>query len=83
MDVRSFVFRESMVGSKMTYRKTTFFAIFDPAWTHILDPKDPNQIRNSLNRVLFFNQLYYYQFDDFKTDQLLASFDPSWSKIWP
>ena len=23
--------------------KTTFFAYFDPIWTHILAPKDPNK----------------------------------------
>ena len=42
MAVKNFVFRENWVGSKVAGMKTTFFAIFDPTWTHILAPKGPN-----------------------------------------
>ena len=43
MAVKSFVFRENWVGSKVAGMKITFFAIFDPTWTHILAPKGPNK----------------------------------------
>ena len=43
MGVKNFVFRENWVGSKVADMKTTFFVIFDPTWTHILPPKDPNE----------------------------------------
>ena len=54
---KSFVFRENWVGSKVTGIKTTFFAILDPTWAHILAPKGQSQIMNSLNRILVFSQL--------------------------
>ena len=31
------------VGSKVAGMKTTFFALFDPTWTHIVAPKGPNK----------------------------------------
>ena len=44
MAVKNPVFRKNWVGSKVTsMKKTTFFAIFDPDWTHILAPKGPNK----------------------------------------
>ena len=43
MTVKNFDSRESWVGSKVASMKTTFFAIFDPIWTHILAPKGPNK----------------------------------------
>ena len=44
MVVQKFVFRENWGHSKVfTGMKTIFFAIFDPIWTHILAPKDPNK----------------------------------------
>ena len=44
MVVQEFVFRENWVGSKVVAgTKTTFFAIFDPIWTHIMAPKDPHK----------------------------------------
>ena len=39
MAVKNFVLKENQVDSKVTGMKATFFAIFDPTWTHILDPK--------------------------------------------
>ena len=61
MAVKNFVFRDNWVGSKVAGIKTTFFAIFDPTWTHSLAPKDPN--KEFLKEL--FNQekqkLYYYQ----------------------
>ena len=54
MVVQKFVFRENWVGSKVVAgMKTTFFAIFDPIWTHILAPKDPNKE--------FFKQNFSFQ----------------------
>ena len=43
MAVKNFVFRENWVGNKVASIKTTFFAIFDPTWTHSLAPKGPNK----------------------------------------
>ena len=43
MAVKNFVVRANWVGSKMAGMKTTFFAIFDPTWIHILAPKGPNK----------------------------------------
>ena len=54
MVVQKFVFRENWVGSKVVAgTKTTFFAIFDPIWTHIMAPKD--QIKE------FFKQNFSFQ----------------------
>ena len=39
MAVKSFVFRENWVGSKVAGMKITFFAIFDPTWSEILENK--------------------------------------------
>ena len=44
MVAQEFVFSENWVGSKVVAgMKTIFLAIFDPIWTHILAPKDPNK----------------------------------------
>ena len=43
MVVQKFVFWENLVGSKVVAGMNTFFAIFDPIWTHIMTPKDPNK----------------------------------------
>ena len=43
MVVKNFVFRQDWVGRKVAGMKKTFFAIFDPTWTHILAPKGPNK----------------------------------------
>ena len=45
MAVKNFVFRENWAGSKVAAgMKTTFFAIFDPTWTHnSLTPKGPSK----------------------------------------
>ena len=42
MAVKKFVLRENWVRSKVAGTKT-FFAIFDPSWTHTLVPKSPNK----------------------------------------
>ena len=47
---KNLVFRENWVGSKVAGMKITFFAIFDPTWTHSLAPKV--QIWNSLKSIL-------------------------------
>ena len=44
MVVQKFAFRENCVCRKVVAgMKTTFFAIFDPIWTHVLAPKDPKK----------------------------------------
>ena len=43
MAVKNFVFSENWVANKVTGIKKTFFAIFDPTWTHILASKGPNK----------------------------------------
>ena len=44
MAVPNFVSRGNWVGSKVVAgMKTTFFAIFDPTWTHLLAPKGSNK----------------------------------------
>ena len=70
MVVKIFVFRENRVGSKVADGKTTFFAIFDSTWTHILAPKVPNKelIKQHFSQEI--QKLYSYYFYDFKTDQL-------------
>ena len=50
MAVKNFVFRENWIGSKVVGMKTTFFAIFNPTWTHMLLPIGPN--KESLNKIL-------------------------------
>ena len=43
MVVKNFVFRQDWVGRKVAgMKKTFFFAILDPTWTHILALKNPN-----------------------------------------
>ena len=61
MAVKNIVFRKNWVGSKVAGMKTTFFAIFDPTWTHIFDPKDPK--RNSLNSILVKKDRNYSTID--------------------
>ena len=41
--MKNFVFRENWVGSMVAGMKTTFFAIFNPTWNHILAPKGTNK----------------------------------------
>ena len=43
MALKNFIFRQNWVGRKMAGMKKTFFAIFDPTWTHISAPKVPNK----------------------------------------
>ena len=43
MAVKNFVFRGKWVGGKVAGMKTTYFAIFDPTWTHILPQKGPDK----------------------------------------
>ena len=44
MVVQKFAFRENSVGRKVVAgMKTIFFGIFDPIWTYILAPNDPNK----------------------------------------
>ena len=42
MAVKNFVFRQNWVGRKVAGMKKPF-VIFDPTWSHILAPKDPNK----------------------------------------
>ena len=42
MAVKNFVFRKNWVGSEVASMKIAFFGIFDPTWSHILAPTDPN-----------------------------------------
>ena len=50
MVVQKFAFRENWVGGKVVAGMKTFF---DPIWTHILAPKDPNKE--------FFKQNFSFQ----------------------
>ena len=43
MVVKNFVFRQDWVGRKVAGMKKTFFAIFDPTWTHILALNGPKE----------------------------------------
>ena len=43
MAIKTFVFRQNWIGRKVAGMKKSFFTIFDPIWTHILAPKDPNK----------------------------------------
>ena len=40
---KGFCFLGNWVGRKVVRMKTTFFAIFDPTWTHNLTPKGTNK----------------------------------------
>ena len=54
MVVQKFVFSENWVGNEVvTGMETIFFAIFDPIWTNILAPKNPNKE--------FFKQNFSFQ----------------------
>ena len=66
MAVKNFVFRENWVGSKVAGMKT-FFANFDPTWTHTLTPKGPNKefLKQHFRQQ---RRKLYYQFCDYKTD---------------
>ena len=57
MAVKNFVFRGNWVDSKVAGMKTTFFAIFNPTWTHILDPKGPKF--NSFRSILVKKERNY------------------------
>ena len=70
MVVKNFVFRQDWVGRKVAGMKKTFFAIFDPTWIHILALKGPNKEFLEQNFSHERQKLYYYQFCDFKIDQL-------------
>ena len=43
MAVKNFVFRQKLGWLKGGWYEKTFFAIFDPTWTHILAPKGPKK----------------------------------------
>ena len=69
MAVKNFVCRENWVDSKVAGMKTTFFAIiFDQTWTHILAPKGQNKVFLKQYFSQERQELYYYQFYDFKAD---------------
>ena len=53
---KNFVFRENWVGSKVAGMKTTFFAIFDPTWTHILTLYLKGSNKEFLNLKQYFSQ---------------------------
>ena len=66
MVVKNFVFWQDWVGGKVAGMKKTFFAIFDPLHPHF-GPKRPIEfLKQNFER----QKLHYYQFYDFKTDQL-------------
>ena len=48
--------------------KTTYFAIFDSTWTHIVAPKGPNKELLKQHFIQERQKLYCYQFCDFKID---------------
>ena len=61
MAIKNFVFRQNCVGRKVDGMKKTFFANFDPTWTHILAQQ--TQTRNSLNSILVKKDRYYIIFN--------------------
>ena len=67
MAVKNFVFRQKLGWLKGGWYEKTFFAIFDPTWTHILVPKDQNKefLKQHFSQE---RQKLYHQFCDFKTD---------------
>ena len=90
MAVENFVFRENWVGSKVTGMKTTFFAIFDSTWTHIVWAQKAH-MRNSLKSILVRKNRNYINFvtlrqtilsEILENNQFFAIFDPNWAEIW-
>ena len=51
INLKNFSFRKKRYASEMASMKITFFDIFDPNWTQMVAPKDPNM---ELNRILIF-----------------------------
>ena len=49
--LKNFSFMKKRYASEMASMKITFFDIFDPNWTQMVAPKDPNM---ELNRILIF-----------------------------
>ena len=44
MAAKNFVFRQNWIGRKVAgMKKTFFFPIFNPNWSHILTPKGPDK----------------------------------------
>ena len=68
MAVKNFVFRETLVVSKVVGMKTIFFVIFDSTRIHILVPTGP--IKEFLKQHFSKKDKLYYQFCYFKTDLL-------------
>ena len=68
MATKNFVLRENWVSSRVADMKTTFFAIFDPTWTHSLAPKGSNKEFLAEHFSQEKQKLYFYQICDFKTD---------------
>ena len=68
MVVKNFAFMENWVSSKVAGMKKNVFAIFDPAWTHILVPNDPNKEFLKQHFSKERQKLFYDQSCDFKTD---------------
>ena len=54
--------------------ETTFFAMFDPTWTHILVPNGPNKEFLKQNSRQERQKLCYYQFCDILSVAFLAIF---------
>ena len=91
MAVKNFVFRQNWVGRKVAGMKKTFFANFEPTWTHILAIKA--QIRNSLNIILVKKDRNYIIInfvalrltnlsEIIENNQFFAIFVPNSAKIW-
>ena len=60
MAVKNFAFRESWVGGEVAGMKTTFFATFDPTWTHSLALKGSNKEFLQKHFSQEKQKLYYY-----------------------
>ena len=74
----------------MADMKTTFSAIFDPTWTHLLAPKDPNKefleqhFSQETNYIINFVTLRLTNLSEtLENSQFFAIFDPNCAKIWP
>ena len=90
MTVKNFVFRENWVVSKVAGVKTTFFAIVDPTWSHILASQCSNKgllkqhfSKKDRNYIINFVTLRLANYSEIlENNQFFAIFDPNGAKSW-
>ena len=89
MAVKNFVFRETLVGSKVVGMKTIFFVIFDSTRIHILVPAGPIKeflkqhfSKKDRNYIINFVTLRLtYENEILENNQFFVIFDPNVAKI--